>query len=59
MIHYETLHELLEKDSRSRTLFERFTPDMQVALQEQRQNIHTYQDLEHFAQGLQKQRSDR
>lgn len=53
-----TLHELLEKDSHCKALFEGFTPEMQVALQEQRQNIRTRQDLEHFAQGFQKQRED-
>lgn len=43
---YPTLRELIENDSKSRELFERFTPDAQVAIQEQRQNIHTYEDLE-------------
>ena len=57
MAFYQTLHELLESDRRSKELFERFTPDMQVALQEQRQNIHTHQDLERFANGFQKRRT--
>jgi len=57
MAFYATLHELIEKDSRSKELFERFTPDMQVMLQEQRQNIHTHQDLERFANSFQKRRT--
>lgn len=43
---YPTLRELIENDPKSRELFERFSPDAQVAIQEQRQNIHTYEDLE-------------
>lgn len=46
---YPTLRELIENDPQSRELFSRFSPDAQVALQEQRQNIHTYDDLSHIA----------
>lgn len=45
MNEYPTLRELIENDPKSRELFERFSPDAQVAIQEQRQNIHTYEDL--------------
>lgn len=53
---YSTLHELLSNDERSRQLFHTFTPQQQIALEEQRQNIHTLADLEQYAQGLQKQK---
>ncbi len=42
---YPTLRELIENDPQSKELFGRFSPEAQVALQEQRQNIHTYDDL--------------
>ena len=46
---YPTLRELIENDPQSKSLFEHFSPDAQVALQEQRQSIHTYADLERLA----------
>ena len=46
---YPTLRDLLENDPASRALFARFTRDEQVALQEQRQDIRTYADLESAA----------
>jgi|GEM_PF-784670 len=49
MMSYPTLRELLENDQPSRQLYASFPPDAQVALQEQRQNIHTYDDLHNIA----------
>ena len=44
-----TLRDLVECDPASRQLFGRLPPDAQVALQEQRQDIRTYADLERAA----------
>lgn len=49
MEYYPSLRELLKNSEQSRQLFARFSPDAQVALQEQRQNIHTYADLQKAA----------
>ena len=49
MADYPTLRELIANDPDSKALFERFSPDAQVALQEQRQNIHNRADLERLA----------
>ncbi|MEF9879181.1 MAG: hypothetical protein RR653_10635 [Clostridia bacterium] len=49
MEYYPTLRELLKHSPQSKRLFDHFTPDAQVALQEQRQNIHTYGDLQKIA----------
>ena len=49
MEYYESLRELLEHSPQSKRLFSTFSPDAQVALQEQRQNIHTYADLQKIA----------
>ena len=46
---YPTLRDLIENDPASRQLFDRLPPDAQVALQEQRQDICTYADLERAA----------
>lgn len=46
---YPTLRDLIENDPASRQLFSRLPPDAQVALQEQRQEICTYADLERAA----------
>ena len=46
---YSTLRDLVENDPASKQLFGRLPPDAQVALQEQRQDIHTYADLERVA----------
>lgn len=46
---YPTLRELIENDPQSKQLFDRFSPDAQVALQEQRQDIHSYADLTRIA----------
>ena len=40
-----TLHELIARDAQSKALYERLPMDAQVALQEQRQSIHTYEEL--------------
>lgn len=55
MVSYPTLHELLANDKQSKMLFESFAPQTQVALQEQRQNIHTREDLARFQQAFEKQ----
>ena len=46
---YPTLRDLIENDPASRQLFSRLPADAQVALQEQRQDIRTYADLERAA----------
>ncbi len=46
---YSTLRDLVENDPASRQLFSRLPADAQVALQEQRQDIRTYADLERAA----------
>ncbi|MDD3334717.1 MAG: hypothetical protein PHI98_04280 [Eubacteriales bacterium] len=56
MEHYPTLRELLEGSEQSRQLFSKFTPDAQVALQEQRQSIHTYDDLQKIAASFEERR---
>ena len=56
---YPTLQELLRNDPQSRQLFDTFSPDAQVAVQEQRQNIHTYADLHRIAAGFQRRDSGR
>jgi len=40
-----TLHELIAQDAQSKALYEQLPKDAQVALQEQRQSIHTYEEL--------------
>ena len=54
---YRTLHELIENDSRSKALYEGFLPDTQVALQELRQDIHSYEELKAFADSFAKQKN--
>ena len=49
MVIYPTLRDLIENDPASRQLFSRLPADAQVALQEQRQDIRTYADLERAA----------
>ena len=46
---YPTLRDLVECDPASRQLFGRLPPDAQVALQEQRQDIHTFEELQKAA----------
>ena len=52
---YATLHELLQSDVQSRELFHTFTPQQQIALEEQRQNIHSYEELQSLARSMKKQ----
>lgn len=40
-----TLHELIQQDAKSRALYDQLPKDAQVALQEQRQCICTYDEL--------------
>ena len=40
-----TLHELIAQDEHSKALYDQLSKDAQVALQEQRQCIHTYEEL--------------
>jgi len=40
-----TLNELIQQDVQSKTLYNQLPKDVQVAMQEQRQNIHTYEEL--------------
>ena len=54
MANYATLHELIQNDPESKKLFDSFAPDTQVALEEIRQDIHSYQELRAFAAGLEK-----
>lgn len=51
---YATLHELVCQDAQSKALYNQLSPDVQVALQEQRQNIHSYEELAKAADGFQK-----
>lgn len=46
---FSTLRDLVENDPASKQLFDRLPADAQVALQEQRQDIRTYADLERAA----------
>ena len=55
---YHTLHELIEKDPESQKLYESFSPDTQVALQELRQDIHTYEELQKLACSFEKQKKE-
>ena len=48
MDRYATLHELLACCRQSRQAFDALPLDVQVELQEQRQNIRTREELEHF-----------
>jgi len=50
----KTLHELLQQDPQSKALYERLPRDVQAALQEQRQSIHTYEELSKTAEGFEK-----
>lgn len=54
MNNYPTLQELLAHDERSRKLFETLPADVQVALQEQRQNTGSYDALAAAVQSWQK-----
>lgn len=51
---YETLQDLIARDEASRCLYESLAPDVQTALQEQRQNIRTYGELKRIAEGFAK-----
>ena len=51
---HATLHDLLQSDECSRKLYEQLAPDVQTALQEQRQNIRTYDELKNAAAGFAK-----
>lgn len=52
MEYYPTLQELLKHSPQSKRMFEALHTDEQVALQEQRQNIHTFADLQKAAQSF-------
>lgn len=52
MTSYSTLQELLAHDARSRKLFDSLPADVQVALQEQRQNTGSYDALAAAAQSF-------
>ena len=49
---YSTLQELLSHDARSRKLFDSLPADVQVALQEQRQDTGSYDALAAAAQSF-------
>lgn len=51
MASYPTLQALLRHDARSRALFETLPYDVQVALQEQRQDTGSYEALQKLAEG--------
>jgi len=59
MTNVNTLQALLKSDPKSRQLFDSFPMDTQVALQEQRQSIHTYEDLKAAAASFQQRNSGR
>ncbi len=50
---YNSLNELLQNSPESQSIFNRFPKDAQVALQEQRQDIHTHADLCRVAESFQ------
>lgn len=52
MTNYSTLQELLTHDARSRKLFDSLPADVQVALQEQRQDTGSYDALAAAAQSF-------
>lgn len=56
---YPTLQALLDHDPRSRSLFDSLPTDVQVALQEQRQSIGSYDALRQLANGFQQRESNR
>ena len=49
MADYSTLQELLRHSQRSRILFDGLNREVQVMLQEQRQDIHTFEELQKAA----------
>ena len=56
MDYFPTLQELLRHSEQSRRLFDKFSPDAQVALQEQQQSVHTYDDLQKIAASFEQRR---
>ena len=46
MADYSSLQELLRHSQRSKTLFDGLNREVQVMLQEQRQDIHTFEELQ-------------
>lgn len=46
MADYSSLQELLRHSQRSKTLFDGLNRKVQVMLQEQRQDIHTFEELQ-------------
>lgn len=59
MVFYASLQELLEHDSQSRELFNSLPVTAQIALQEQRQETHSYQELQSLASGFRRQNQSR
>lgn len=59
MTNVNTLQALLKSNSQSRQLFEFLPRDVQVALQEQRQSIHTHEELKAAAASFQQRNSNR
>lgn len=48
------LHQLLARDAASKQLYDQLSLDSQVALQEQRQNISSYEELSKAVQAFEK-----
>lgn len=59
MVFFSSLQELLEHDPQSRELFNSLPVNAQIALQEQRQETHSYQELKSLASGFCKQNQSR
>lgn len=59
MTNVNTLQVLLKSDPKSHRLFESLPMDAQVALQEQRQSIHTFEELKAAAESFQQRNSNR
>ncbi len=55
MMFFSGLQELLSHDSQSKALFDSLPATAQVNLQEQRQGIHSFEELRSYADGLKKQ----
>ena len=49
MQYYPSLKELLSHSPKSKRLYDSFSPGVQLYLQEQRESIHIYADLEKTA----------
>ena len=59
MASYPTLQALLENDPQSRQLFDSLPQDVQVALQEQRQDTGSFEQLQQLSEGFRRRDAKR